>query len=270
MTIRRALLSVYDKTGLAAFARSSPGSVSSSLASSGSAKLLADERIPRDAARGADGLRRAARPPGRDAPPGRARRHPRAPRRAGGHGRASARTGSSRSTSSASTSTRSSARSAASTSPGRTRSSRSTSAAPRCSARRRRTTRTSSRSAVPRTTSRVVEEFRMRGEISDATRRRLAARAFQRTAAYDAAVAGWLGRDDSFPETFVPVFERYMDLPYGENPHQRARLLRAEGRADASPRAGRAAPGHGRSPSTTSATSRPPASWLSSWTGLRP
>ena len=68
----------------------------------------------------------------------------------------------------------------------------------------------------------VVEEFRARAEISAETRRALAARAFQRTAAYDAAVAAWLGRDDSFPDTYVPVFERYLDLSYGENPHQRA------------------------------------------------
>ena len=68
----------------------------------------------------------------------------------------------------------------------------------------------------------VVEELRARAEITTETRRALAARAFQRTASYDAAVAAWLGREDRFPETFVPVFERYMDLSYGENPHQRA------------------------------------------------
>ena len=75
----------------------------------------------------------------------------------------------------------------------------------------------------------VVEELRMRAEVTPATRRRLAALAFQRTAAYDAAVAGWLGRDDAFPETYVPVFERYMDLPYGENPHQRAAYYAQKG-----------------------------------------
>ncbi len=75
----------------------------------------------------------------------------------------------------------------------------------------------------------VVEELRVRAEVTSATRRRLAARAFQRTAAYDAAVAGWLGRDDAFPETYVPVFERYMDLAYGENPHQRAAYYAQKG-----------------------------------------
>jgi phosphoribosylaminoimidazolecarboxamide formyltransferase/IMP cyclohydrolase len=75
----------------------------------------------------------------------------------------------------------------------------------------------------------VVEELRVRAEVTSATRRRLAARAFQRTAAYDAAVAGWLGRDDAFPETYVPVFERHTDLAYGENPHQRAAYYAQKG-----------------------------------------
>jgi phosphoribosylaminoimidazolecarboxamide formyltransferase/IMP cyclohydrolase len=68
----------------------------------------------------------------------------------------------------------------------------------------------------------VLEEFRTRAEVSPETRRALAARAFQTTAAFDGAVAGWLSRDDGFPDTYVPVFERVLDLAYGENPHQRA------------------------------------------------
>jgi phosphoribosylaminoimidazolecarboxamide formyltransferase / IMP cyclohydrolase len=68
----------------------------------------------------------------------------------------------------------------------------------------------------------LVEEYRVNAEVSQATRRTLAARAFQTTAALDGAVAGWLGRDEAFPETYVPVFERILELSYGENPHQRA------------------------------------------------
>ena len=68
----------------------------------------------------------------------------------------------------------------------------------------------------------LVEEFRLSAEISSATRRTLAARAFQTTAALDAAVAGWLGKDEVFPETYLPVFDRILELSYGENPHQRA------------------------------------------------
>ena len=68
----------------------------------------------------------------------------------------------------------------------------------------------------------VVEEYRVHADVSPATRRALAARAFQATASLDGAVAGWLGREEPFPETFVPVFDRVLELSYGENPHQRA------------------------------------------------
>ncbi len=75
----------------------------------------------------------------------------------------------------------------------------------------------------------VLAELRATGEVAGATRRALAARAFQSTAALDAAVAGWLGRDEAFPETYVPVFERYLDLSYGENPHQQAAYYAQKG-----------------------------------------
>jgi len=68
----------------------------------------------------------------------------------------------------------------------------------------------------------VLDELRARGAVSPETSRALATRAFQTTASYDAAVARWLGRDDDFPETYVPVFDRVTELAYGENPHQRA------------------------------------------------
>ena len=38
----------------------------------------------------------------------------------------------------------------------------------------------------------VLEELEQRGDLSDATRRRLAAKAFSQTAAYDTAISGWL------------------------------------------------------------------------------
>ena len=63
------------------------------------------------------------------------------------------------------------------------------------------------------------------GGVGEATRRRLAAKAFGHTAAYDALVSGWLRRqqgDDGFPQTFAASFRKKQDLRYGENPHQRA------------------------------------------------
>ena len=67
----------------------------------------------------------------------------------------------------------------------------------------------------------VLQELRASGSVSEGTRRDLATRAFATTAAYDAAVAGWLGRGELAPETLVLAFDRALALAYGENPHQR-------------------------------------------------
>jgi phosphoribosylaminoimidazolecarboxamide formyltransferase / IMP cyclohydrolase len=76
----------------------------------------------------------------------------------------------------------------------------------------------------------VLEEIRMTGGTTAATRRRLAVRAFGRTAAYDAAIARHLASDgpadEAFPENLVLAFERVGALRYGENPHQRGALYR--------------------------------------------
>jgi phosphoribosylaminoimidazolecarboxamide formyltransferase/IMP cyclohydrolase len=69
----------------------------------------------------------------------------------------------------------------------------------------------------------VLAELRTNGgEISLATRRRLAATAFATTAAYDAAIAGWFQGDERFPDTLSLALDRERELAYGENPHQRA------------------------------------------------
>jgi phosphoribosylaminoimidazolecarboxamide formyltransferase/IMP cyclohydrolase len=63
------------------------------------------------------------------------------------------------------------------------------------------------------------------GGIGEASRRRLAAKAFGHTAAYDALVSGWLRRslgDSGFPDALAAGFRKKQDLRYGENPHQAA------------------------------------------------
>ncbi|HEV2311014.1 MAG TPA: bifunctional phosphoribosylaminoimidazolecarboxamide formyltransferase/IMP cyclohydrolase [Acidimicrobiia bacterium] len=68
------------------------------------------------------------------------------------------------------------------------------------------------------------------GALSDETRARLAREAFARTAAYDAAVVAWLEDDALLPEHLVLPLERTADaLRYGENPHQRAARYRLVG-----------------------------------------
>ena len=59
--------------------------------------------------------------------------------------------------------------------------------------------------------------------ITPELRRRLAAKAFAHTAAYDTAIAAYLA-DDPFPQTLPLAFAKAQDLRYGENPHQRAAL----------------------------------------------
>ena len=69
----------------------------------------------------------------------------------------------------------------------------------------------------------VLEELRAGGgTVAAETRRRLAGVAFSRTAAYESAIASWFQRGESFPATFVPAFDRTLELAYGENPHQQA------------------------------------------------
>jgi phosphoribosylaminoimidazolecarboxamide formyltransferase/IMP cyclohydrolase len=82
---------------------------------------------------------------------------------------------------------------------------------------------------------RVLGEIEAAGAVSEATRKALAAKAFAKTAAYDAAIAAWLAAKsaDTAAEaapaaSAVELFElrgwKAQDLRYGENPHQAASL----------------------------------------------
>lgn len=61
------------------------------------------------------------------------------------------------------------------------------------------------------------------GAADAALRRRLAAKAFAHTAAYDATIAAYLA-DDLLPPTLTLALPKAHDLRYGENPHQRGAL----------------------------------------------
>jgi len=60
-------------------------------------------------------------------------------------------------------------------------------------------------------------------QVTPELRRRLAVSAFAHTAAYDAAIAGYLS-ETPFPKTLPLAFHKAQDLRYGENPHQPAAL----------------------------------------------
>jgi phosphoribosylaminoimidazolecarboxamide formyltransferase / IMP cyclohydrolase len=83
----------------------------------------------------------------------------------------------------------------------------------------------------------IAEELgRSGGQLSSATRWRLAQKAFATTAAYDSAIASTLERvsangrfefhhaEAGFPQALRLSFNKVMDLRYGENPHQKAAM----------------------------------------------
>ena len=86
---------------------------------------------------------------------------------------------------------------------------------------------------------RVVEELRRNGGATHLpTRFDLAVRAYEHTAAYDAAIANYFGQQvdgggDVFPRTVTLHFERIQGMRYGENPHQRAAFYGEPGRTEA-------------------------------------
>ena len=63
------------------------------------------------------------------------------------------------------------------------------------------------------------------GEVSPSTSHWLANEAFTHVARYDAAISRWFSASyEDFPEHLTVSYEKEIDLAYGENPHQRAAL----------------------------------------------
>ncbi len=78
--------------------------------------------------------------------------------------------------------------------------------------------------------SAVAEQIRATGQTTLELRQRLAAKVFSRTAAYDSAIASYLTRQftperaNVLPDTLLICAPRVQHLRYGENPHQTAAL----------------------------------------------
>lgn len=70
----------------------------------------------------------------------------------------------------------------------------------------------------------VVKELRENGETSLTTREYLAAKVFRHTASYDTVIASYLTErtGEKYPEKFTITFDKVQELRYGENPHQSA------------------------------------------------
>lgn len=70
----------------------------------------------------------------------------------------------------------------------------------------------------------VVKELRENGETSLTTREYLAAKVFRHTSSYDTMIASYLTErtGEKYPEKFTITFDKVQELRYGENPHQSA------------------------------------------------
>lgn len=75
----------------------------------------------------------------------------------------------------------------------------------------------------------VIAELKESRKVEVATRRRLAAKVFRHTAAYDAMISNYLTEavEEKHPESLTVTFEKKQDLRYGENPHQKAAFYQA-------------------------------------------
>ena len=74
-----------------------------------------------------------------------------------------------------------------------------------------------------------VAEAISAGGLADELRTRLAREAFFHTASYDAAIVNWFGRSEELPEHLVTPLRRQSVLRYGENPHQPGAFYRQTG-----------------------------------------
>ncbi len=86
----------------------------------------------------------------------------------------------------------------------------------------------------------ILEEMQANGgATSRATRFDLAIKAYEHTAAYDGAIANYFGQkvpggSEAFPRTFNTQFQKVQEMRYGENPHQQAAFYREAAPAEAS------------------------------------
>lgn len=76
----------------------------------------------------------------------------------------------------------------------------------------------------PNDYSQIIKELKENGETCLITREHLAAKVFRHTAAYDTIIAQYLTNKckEKFPENYTVTYEKVQDLRYGENPHQEA------------------------------------------------
>ena len=88
----------------------------------------------------------------------------------------------------------------------------------------------------------LVKELKESAGLTQETRFKLAVKAFEHTAAYDGAIANYLGcrnvegnkANSDFPATFNTQMVKAQDMRYGENPHQKAAFYVEKNASEAS------------------------------------
>ncbi|MDH3218156.1 MAG: bifunctional phosphoribosylaminoimidazolecarboxamide formyltransferase/IMP cyclohydrolase [Gammaproteobacteria bacterium] len=86
----------------------------------------------------------------------------------------------------------------------------------------------------------LLEQIEVDGATSDSARFSLAIKAYEHTAQYDGAIANYFGRlvqengDQAFPRTLNLQYRHAQTMRYGENPHQAAAFYTADGNREAS------------------------------------
>ena len=70
----------------------------------------------------------------------------------------------------------------------------------------------------------IIDELERKGEVSLETRKSLAGKVFEYTSNYDSLISNYFNQINNidFPETITLTFENKRNLRYGENPHQKA------------------------------------------------
>jgi phosphoribosylaminoimidazolecarboxamide formyltransferase / IMP cyclohydrolase len=102
----------------------------------------------------------------------------------------------------------------------------------------------------PRDYERTLEELRRDEGVSADSRRRLAAKAFQHCAVYDTHVALYLRpHDEIFPDEYTVALRKVTDMRSGENPHQLAAFYAESSPRPRPPGLATATQLHGKAPS---------------------
>ena len=87
----------------------------------------------------------------------------------------------------------------------------------------------------PRDYDRVINQLAENNEVSYETKYELALKVFEHTSHYDTMISGYLRNrleEKALPELLTLTYEKVSDLRYGENPHQKAAFYREVGKKE--------------------------------------